>query len=175
MRALPTPHLARKEGITPGIKNLSEVGLPTSLGGEGEAWSLFWMTRAESSRSQDNLRCLLSVLAAEEINFLCLPAYKEKFSDLLCCFSQQLRVAGVTFICWSLTFTSLPPMRNPSNGPHEGHWKLPLTLESGTSGSSEGCGKKLQGVLHQCRPQPHLFGNVFSMPPSGHTWICFRS
>lgn len=69
-----------------------------------------------------------------------------------------------------MTFTSLPRMMNPSNSPHQRHWNLPLNPESGISGSREGCGKKLQGVLNQFRPQSHSFGNLFSMPPT-HTFL----
>lgn len=56
---LPTPDLARKEGITPGIKNLREVGLPTSLGGGGEPWSLFLMIGTEPNGSRGALSLFL--------------------------------------------------------------------------------------------------------------------
>lgn len=78
---LPTPDLARKEGITPGIKNLREVGLSTSLGGGGRALEPFLDDRNRAKWKQG---CPLSVLAVEEINLLGHPAFKEKFSDLLC-------------------------------------------------------------------------------------------
>lgn len=39
------------------------------------------MTRAKSNRRQDNLRCFLSVLAAEEINFLSSSLQREILSS----------------------------------------------------------------------------------------------